>query len=173
MSTRSNISLELPNGRYKTVYCHFDGYLEHNGAILLEHYNTREKVEKLLSYGNISALAPKVEPEKGMPHSFEYSERQKDVCTFYGRDRGDEKQEAKDLTLHDLKQADWIDFFYIFTLNNEWKYYDYNFERLKDVKEDLAEILQKEDPTNGKWVKASDDLVKACKKKKHNSDEEM
>lgn len=45
MATRSTISYQLnhldyPTPVYKTIYCHLDGYLSHNGAILVEHYNS-------------------------------------------------------------------------------------------------------------------------------------
>ena len=43
MATRSTISLQLDNDEYKTIYCHHDGYLTHNGAMLLDHYDTKEK----------------------------------------------------------------------------------------------------------------------------------
>lgn len=51
MGTRSNIAVQLPNGKYKQLYCHWDGYLSHNGRILYEHYNSSEKVMKLFELG--------------------------------------------------------------------------------------------------------------------------
>ena len=44
MSTRSLICEELDNGKYKTIYCHSDGYLTYNGAMLIEHFNDRKKL---------------------------------------------------------------------------------------------------------------------------------
>ena len=35
MSTRSFICVEQDDGSYKGVYCHSDGYLTYNGAIIL------------------------------------------------------------------------------------------------------------------------------------------
>ena len=57
----------------------------------------------------------------------------------------------------------WIEYFYIFTLDNKWKYYDYKHEELKDVKEDLEKI------------NSQDEVKKQTqnKKKQSNSDEEM
>lgn len=170
MSTRSNISMELPNGKYKTIYCHFDGYPEHNGELLLNYYNTKDKVEKLLSMGNLSSLAQKIDPQDGTKHSYKYEDRQHDVCVFYNRDCGVKDQEAKDLTLDNLKEAEWIDYFYIFTRNNEWKYYDYNFDTLHDLKEESERYYVEE--TDEKFVKVAEDFLDK-NKKKHNSDEEM
>lgn len=56
MSTRSRIGLQLPNGKIKSIYCHWDGYPEGVGEILRKHYNTREKIEALLELGDISVL---------------------------------------------------------------------------------------------------------------------
>lgn len=39
MSTRSTIAIENANGTIKKVYCHFDGYISHNGKILAEQYS--------------------------------------------------------------------------------------------------------------------------------------
>lgn len=38
MSTRSTIAYENADGTIKKVYCHYDGYVRHNGKILAEHY---------------------------------------------------------------------------------------------------------------------------------------
>lgn len=51
MSTRSTIAIENANGTIKKVYCHFDGYIEHNGKILAEHYS-HPASWRALCYGN-------------------------------------------------------------------------------------------------------------------------
>lgn len=61
MSTRSCIIIETEkDGKDFLVgaYCHWDGYLSHNGKILLERYNSKEKAQKLVlgSGGYISSL---------------------------------------------------------------------------------------------------------------------
>jgi len=137
MATRSIISIKLENDEYKAIYCHHDGYLTHNGALLLDHYNTREKVEELLKLGDLSCLAKKIKPNPKKPHSFEFDQRQDDVVVAYGRDRGESGTEAKILSLKEMFEESWIDYYYIFTFENEWKYYDGNKRELRDVKEDL------------------------------------
>ena len=102
MSTRSYICMEVGDDQYKTIYCHSDGYLSHNGALLLKYYSDREMVERLLERGDLSSLEKKIEPEPGHPHSFDWDKRQKDVCVFYGRDRGDKNIQAEPLTLEEL-----------------------------------------------------------------------
>ena len=87
MSTRSYITMKTGDDTYRGVYCHYDGYLEYNGRLLLEHYNTQERVEKLLSLGCISSLKEKLEPEAGSRHCFDTPD--KDVTVFYGKDRGE------------------------------------------------------------------------------------
>jgi len=41
MGTRSNIIYEEPTGEVLSMYCHYDGYLDYNGRILLDQYYTR------------------------------------------------------------------------------------------------------------------------------------
>ena len=94
MGTHCSISIlkeELAGTTYKGIYCHYDGYPEHNGMLLLENYNTEELVEKLISLGDMSTMGEKIEPdpEKG-EHNFD--KPQDDVCVYYHRDRGEEWQ---------------------------------------------------------------------------------
>ena len=58
MATRSTISVVLESGYVQSIYCHYDGYLDHNGAILASHYNTQESVEELVELGDCSVLKP-------------------------------------------------------------------------------------------------------------------
>lgn len=91
MGTRSDIIAQLSNGKWARIYCHWDGYLKHNGRILFDHYKTQKKVEQLLSHGDLSSLAPKCNKPKG--HSFD--NRVNGYCVYYGRDRGETGTEAK------------------------------------------------------------------------------
>lgn len=172
MATRSIIAIKLDNDLYKTIYCHHDGYLTHNGALLLDHYNTREKIEELLRFGDLSILAKNINPNPSKEHSFEFEKRQDDVCVFYGRDRGESGTEAKTLSLKEMFKESWIDYYYIFTFENEWKFYDYNKRELKDIKEELDKEYEKigiKRPKNfyGFWTPSS--LAK--EKQKQNSSE--
>ncbi len=120
MSTRSYIAMKTSENTYRGVYCHYDGYLDYNGVMLLEHYNSKERVEELLSYGNISSLREKITPEKGSTHSFDKPD--KDVTIFYGRDRGEEGQEAFTCTEEELKDpTSWIEYIYVFD-SGKWYY---------------------------------------------------
>jgi hypothetical protein len=103
MGTRSRIGV-MHGDVCKSVYCHWDGYLEHNGVILQEHYNSA-RANELVSLGDLSSL----QSEIGEAHPFgyhgadmsadEYNEKFSGMCTFYGRDRGEEGIEFKsDLT---------------------------------------------------------------------------
>ena len=161
MSTRSTISIQLDNDLYKTVYCHHDGYLTHNGAMLLDHYNARKKVLELIELGDLSCLGPKTNPDPTKPHSFEFDGRQDKVCVAYGRDRGESNVEAKTLSLKEMFNETWIEYFYIFTKENKWKFYSYdNKQELKDVEEELAKEYKElgfERPENfyGFWTSSS------------------
>jgi hypothetical protein len=100
MATRSSISIRNEDGSYTGIYCHWDGYLSNNGRILLEHYNSEERIRELLALGDISVLAPEI----GEKHPFdtpysifgEHAEANyKNWCKAYGRDRGDSDCEAR------------------------------------------------------------------------------
>ena len=67
MATRSTISVvdkRTEDGSGRTIYCHWDGYPENNGRILLESYTEAKKVNSLIDLGDISSLAENVSPSK-------------------------------------------------------------------------------------------------------------
>lgn len=89
MGTRSTIALQNIENFYVTsIYCHWDGYLDHVGKLLLTHYNSESRVKELLALGNVSSLGPTL----GEKHDFNI--RNEWATTFYGRDRGETEQEA-------------------------------------------------------------------------------
>ena len=89
MGTRSNITRENADGSFDSIYCHWDGYPSHNGRILLEHYTDAEKINELLSLGDLSSLGASI----GQKHDF--NDRENSDCTFYGRDRGESGTETQ------------------------------------------------------------------------------
>lgn len=56
MSTRCRIGMKLPDGRIKSIYCHWDGYKEGVGKTLQKYYKDPKKIEELLDLGDISSL---------------------------------------------------------------------------------------------------------------------
>ena len=75
MGTRSTIALEFADGTVEQVYCHWDGYLEHNGQILAKHYMDPFKVRDLIALGSFSSLDTTVEATK----STAYTQRGEDL----------------------------------------------------------------------------------------------
>ena len=71
MSCRSNIVMKQKDGIYKSIYCHNDGNLEHNGVMLYYHYSDPIKVELLTSLGDISLLEENVFPDTTKEHTFD------------------------------------------------------------------------------------------------------
>lgn len=89
MGTRSYIGRAHEGGSVRAVYCHWDGYPDHNGRILVEHWLDPAKVDSLLDEGDLSSLGE----ELGSNHSFMGGPRGE--CTFYGRDRGASRTAAR------------------------------------------------------------------------------
>lgn len=85
MGTRSTIAVVRADGSVKSVYCHWDGYLSHNGQILLDDYNSKELAEKVTSLGDISFLDKRYDPIG--EHSYDNAED--GTTILYGRDRGE------------------------------------------------------------------------------------
>ena len=91
MGTRSNIAIQLPNGKFKQIYAHWDGYPSHNGKILLEHFQDPKKILELIKLGGVSSLAPELKLADGTLRDFDdRTETNRNVCTFYAS-RGDKE----------------------------------------------------------------------------------
>ena len=122
MGTRSTIAIQNEDGSVTGIYCHWDGYLSHNGKILAENYTTEAAVRELIALGDLSSLGANI----GEKHDFNnapYADTiAETVCTAYGRDRGETGVDAR--TCHS-----WTRF-----INAEGQEYDYLFQ-----------------PSTGKW----------------------
>ena len=128
MGTRSTIALEFADGTVQQVYCHWDGYLAHNGVILQEHYSDPFKLRDLIDMGDVSSLGTVIGSKR--PFSkFELEQTDPDFaekvaliekaeaegwCLFYGRDRGETGIAAK-------KFKDFEDY----VANHQYEEYEY------------------------------------------------
>ena len=127
MATRSTIAKLGKDGIIKAVYCHNDGYLEHNGKVLNEYYKDESKVDELLAHGDISSLNKNI----GVKIDFmDYELRVKnEQCRFYHRDRGE------DLMFNefesDIEYIEWAkdscnaEYIYMFAFGAWYVYDDY------------------------------------------------
>ena len=133
MGTRSTIALLRKDGTVAQIYCHWDGYLEHNGQILNDHYNTYQKVEELIALGNLSTLERNI----GVKHPFgpdfnvsgdadEWEKKYGQMCVAYHRDRGEELviNVYPSLEHYDMN-APREEFNYLF-MHGTWTYCEYN-----------------------------------------------
>ena len=137
MGTRSMIAIQNPYSKdIRAVYCHWDGYLSHNGAILQKHYSNSPKVNNLIALGDISSLKDEI----GEKHDFsrldstlpeaEYEAKYGNMTTFYTRDRGEDTpfKVFKNLGAA-CEYYTWSDYFYCFKYSKaddyqsgEWHY---------------------------------------------------
>ena len=66
MGTRSRIGV-MHGDNCKSVYCHWDGYLEHNGSLLQKHYDSAG-ANHIVALGDLSSLGSVI----GEVHPFGY-----------------------------------------------------------------------------------------------------
>jgi hypothetical protein len=94
MGTRSTIALEFADGTVQAVYCHWDGYLEHNGQILLKHYSDPFKLRDLIDLGGFSSLEATVEGTATTAYTQRGEElsiqKFKDIQDYYANVYGEE-----------------------------------------------------------------------------------
>lgn len=132
MSTRSAIVEKTETG-YRGIYCHYDGYLSHNGKILLDHYQDAATVSALIDLGDISSLGERVSSVRRS--GFE------SVTVAYGRDRGEERTEpVTGSTVNEVaSQIGHDGYVYVFyPEKKEWKVQiSYPYKRVLSLKKAL------------------------------------
>ena len=132
------IAKEIGENKYRTIYCHNDGYLSHNGKVLSEHYNTPEKVDELLELGDISLLGGSLLP--GEPGK---AETEENATIAYARDVGEKKTEARVLSSEELLRGNYMqEYVYVYTKEGRWIYCRCGTEKdeFRDVETDLERL---------------------------------
>lgn len=138
MATRSTIAVIHDNGTVSQIYCHWDGYLEGVGRTLVSHYNSLELAERLVALGDLSTLGAEI----GEKHDFDaLSKDIGDVCTAYGRDRGETDTEARVFaTVKEyLDNCQSEEYNYLFQ-TGEWFYVSYEQEKFALVGRSLKQL---------------------------------
>jgi len=134
MGTRSRIGYELPDHTVVSVYCHYDGYVEHNGRVLVEHYTDRDAVKELIDGGSMSSLrtthlwvTAAVRDQDGqiardMDGNWVYSPT-RDPQPLYHTERGEELNVEHTSFDEFVSGNSGEEYAYLFDLNGNWKAY--------------------------------------------------
>jgi hypothetical protein len=91
------------------VYCHWDGYVTNNGALLLEHFNSLRIASELIKGGSISSLG------EGL-----------DKTQFHCRDMGREMVPASEYGTREefIEDSNGLEYLYILNQNDAWEVFD-------------------------------------------------
>ena len=115
MGTRSTIAIQNADNTVTGIYCHWDGYLEHNGKILASNYTTEAAVRELIALGDLSSLGETVGAKT------DFNNAAKGQCVAYGRDRNETGVDAATFDSHaDLVEQIGQGFDYLFTPGEGW-----------------------------------------------------
>lgn len=138
MSTRSIIAKQVDEDKYLTIFCHYNGYPDDNGATLVKHYNTPERVDALLALGDLEVLCEKIEPTPQTAHTADVP--QPGVTVAMQRDMHLSGCEAVEMTREELIEPEYegIEYTYVFSQDGKWLYFPTGEEyEWRDLKEDL------------------------------------
>lgn len=118
MSTRGHIVYENENEIFDYIYCGHDSYPSHLGNLLLNVYNTNDKIESLLKLGDLWCI-----------------DEDFDKCVTYK----DEDVAAKVvMNLKDItKEGDVIDFTYVY-IDEKWFVSNWNKGNYRELTQDVV-----------------------------------
>jgi len=134
MATRSAIAIEtgLPEmgpGIIHAVYCHWDGYVTNNGALLLKHFDSLPNAVELIKGGSISSLGEGI-----------------DKTQFHCRDMDREMVPASEYGTREefIEDSDGLDYLYILNQNDVWEIFDMNkpWRKWQPVKDALEYAIK-------------------------------
>lgn len=139
MATRSRISFERPDGKIRSIYCHWDGYPSNNGKILLKHYNA-DNLDALMDLGDLSVLGTTpVSNKEGWENSGALLDTQ---CLAY-KDRGEEDVDA----LEFANMKDFVDhvpqeeYNYLF-MDGNWYVWEETYGDSPDIEKSQLKMLE-------------------------------
>jgi hypothetical protein len=121
MATRSAIGIVESDGSVNAIYCHWDGYLEHVGQILVCNYHNLYLASELIDMGDASSL------DKSL-----YS------CEFYHRDRNEDENRVQARYFDNVTEYlnhyydRGCEYFYLY-IGNEWQYSTNDLNGFKSV----------------------------------------
>jgi hypothetical protein len=135
MGTRSRIGYELPDHSVVSCYCHWDGYVEHNGKILATHYQNREDVKELIDGGSMSCLRTRstwttgcvLRDEKGEyitdSNGYLMYENDREPQPLYHSERGDGEEPMHSDFDTFVAGNSGEEYAYLYDLSGNWKAY--------------------------------------------------
>jgi hypothetical protein len=153
------IAIQNPYSKdVRAVYCHWDGYLEHNGSLLHKHYSASPKVNNLIALGDLSSLRAEI----GVKHAFSsldiskdeqeaYEKEHGNSCTFYTRDRGEDAPFKVFPTLKEAEsyfEGSWCEYLYVFKYSkaDDYQSGEWHYKKMGERWKKLAPAIRKLDP---------------------------
>ena len=124
MATRSMIGIVEDDGTVTAIYCHWDGYPEHNGLLLRKYWDDVYLIEQLMQLGNLSYLGKEI----GEKQDFDQP-TDRNWCLAYGRDRSESEAgvyfyDSSDDYVSKAAATTCADYIYLFQ-NDMWRCWDY------------------------------------------------
>lgn len=124
------------------IKCSSDGYPSHTGYILSRFYNNRERVLKLISYGDIICIDRKIFPERDIlpKHSFLFPQDHTTIRRANGFNEVNTRPYRQ--KLESLKNSSDVEYIYVYTKESVWKCFDSCMRNYLGITGDVAKNLK-------------------------------
>ena len=118
MGTRGRIGIQLNGNSILSAYHHWDSYPEWLGKVLVEHYNTKEKVEALIDGGDMSVCWT----DEGWNSDGITVRNKEEFGPQYYSERGEDCPPRFDEDMFDFvyEKENNEEYAYVWTVNNKW-----------------------------------------------------
>ena len=118
MATRGRIGIQLNGNSILSAYHHWDSYPEWLGKVLVEHYNTKEKVAALVDGGDMSVCWT----DEGWNSDGITVRNKEEFGPQYYSERGEDCPPRFDEDMFDFvyEKENNEEYAYVWTVNNKW-----------------------------------------------------
>ncbi len=140
MATSAVIAKKKADGKYRCVYCHWDGYPSNVGVVLNLCYTEENKVNKLMSLNSLSQLgeSPTIVPTESDMGLGTFRGKFK-ACIAHERDMGLDAPKCVVQRIEDIPY--WYSYLYIWE-NGSWNTYEVNDNGLEKMKIDYKQDIE-------------------------------
>lgn len=134
MGTHCRIGLELADHTIISVYCHWDGYPEHTGKLLVQEYDNKEDLEDLIDGGDMSSIRTREMWRSGSAlkenedlvkdaEGYIMYENDREPQPLYYKERGEDNVDPQVCSFDEFVRME--QFSYLYDLNGTWKAYEW------------------------------------------------
>ncbi len=131
--------MEQEEGTVRGIKCLLDGYPSHTGYILSKYYNNKERVSKLISYGDIIHIDRRIFAERDLPEKHSILTPHDDTTIRYADAFNKLNTAPFIVPIDSLREVQDAEYIYVFSEQLSWKCYGNSMNKYLGLAKEAAQ----------------------------------